>query len=123
MLASKSHRGALKQTELVFAAELAKGNHGAAEGDRADGRPQKQLKPIACRYLVGAHALGDDAKRKGFCHRSHADEDGSQANHAVHESHQLGHFGHLDALGHQRARGTANDQSHQHVDHAQGLAA
>jgi hypothetical protein len=48
-------------------------------------------------------ALGHDAEGPGLGHRRHGDEHRRQADHAVHEGHQLGHLGHLDALGHDGA--------------------
>ena len=122
MLARKCHGCTLKQTELVLAAELAERNDRATEGDCTYGCTEEQLQPVARRDLVGAHALGHNAKRKRFGHSSHTNKDGGQTNHGVHESHQLRHLGHLDPFGHQRARSATNDQSHQYVDHAQGFA-
>ena len=47
MLTFELHRRALKQAEFVLTRQLAKRNHRAAEGDRADGCAQRQLQPVA----------------------------------------------------------------------------
>ena len=115
VLPGKLHRRALEQPELVFARELAEGDHRAAEGDGADGRAQEQLEPVAGR---DRQALGHDAERVGLGHGRNRDEHRRQADHAVEERHQFGHLRHLDRLGAVGAIGAAGQQADQHPDHA-----
>jgi hypothetical protein len=117
VLADKGDRRALEQAELVLAAELAEGDDGTGEGDGADEGTQGQLDAVAARDQA---ALGGDGKGPGLGHRSHGDEHRSEADHAVEEGHQLGHLGHLDALGHQGADAAADEQAAEHPDHALG---
>jgi hypothetical protein len=83
--------------------------------------PLKVMAPMAApsasssRLPVGdGAALGDDAEGPGLHGRGHGDEHRRQADHAVHEGHQLGHLGHLDALGHDGAVAAAAHQQAQH---------
>jgi hypothetical protein len=71
---------------------------------------------IGCRW--GSAALGDDVERPGLGHAGDRDEHRGQADHAVHERDQFRHLGHLDALGHQRAGGAADQQAQHHPAHA-----
>ena len=119
MLARKGDRRALKKPELVLAAELAKRNHRPAEGDRTNRRAQEQLEPVACR---NRQTFGRDVERIRLRHGGDGDEHSRQTNHAVHEGDQLGHLGHFNAFGHQRARCTADDQRADNVNHAERFA-
>ena len=132
MLAGEDHRCALEEAELVFARELAEGDHRAAESDRADRCAQEEFEPVAGRNRGTRNDVGDDraglrlgadqqflgivgdAEGPGLDHCGNCDADRGQADHAVHEGDQLGHLGHLD-LGRHVGPGTAaDDQTEQH---------
>ncbi len=112
VLTLEHHRRALEQPEFVLARQLAEGDHGSAEGDGTDGGAQEQLEAVAGRDGV---ALLDDREGVRLGHRRNGDEHRGQTDHAVHEGHQLGHLGHLDALGHDGANRTAHHQTEEHV--------
>ena len=56
-----------------------------------------------------------DAKRVRFDYCRDCDTNRRQADHAVHECNQLGHFGHLDALGHHCANAATHHEATEHV--------
>jgi len=118
VLALEYHRGALEQAELVLAGQLAEGDHRTGEGDGTDGRAEEQLQAVTHRNRVTD--LLDDAQRLRLDHRGDGDEHRGQADHAVHEGDQLGHLGHLDALGHDGADAAADQQADDHVADAGG---
>ncbi len=109
MLIGEHHRCALEQAEFVLARQLAEGDHRTGEGDGADGGTEEQLQAVASGNRV-ADGL-DDTQRLRLEHRGDGDEHRGQADHAVHEGDQLGHLGHLDASGHQRADAAADQQA------------
>ena len=106
VLAAELYRCALEQAELVLARQLAECDHRAGEGDCTDSGTEEQFQAVTGRYRI-AQVL-DDTQGLRLDHGGNGDEHRCQADHAVHEGDQLGHLGHFNTLGHDRAGGTAN---------------
>ena len=109
MLAAELYRRALEQTELVLAREFAEGDYRTGEGDCTNGRAKEQLQTVARRN--GVAQVFDDAQRLRLNDGGNGNEHGCEADHAVHEGDQLRHFGHFDALGHDRASCATDQQA------------
>ena len=75
--------------------------------------PEGQFQTVARRN--GVAQVLDDAQRLWLDDGGNGNEHRRQADHAVHEGNQLGHFGHFNALGHDRASGSADQQANNHV--------
>ena len=113
MLKGKVNRCTLKEPEFVLAREFSKRNDRAAEGDGTNGRTQKELQSVALRN--GVTLVVNNLKGQRLCNCCYGNENSGQTNHAVHEGHQLGHFGHLNTLRHDRTQGAANQKPQEHV--------
>ena len=108
MLAGKDDGRALEQAELVLARELAEGDDGAREGDGAHEGANEQLDAVAHRDGL---TVADDVEGPRLGHAGDGDEHRRQADHRVHEGHQLGHLGHFHPARHDGAGRAAHQQA------------
>ncbi len=89
MLAAKTHRLALEQTEFVFPRQLAECYHRTEERNRTNEGIDEQFDAVTDRQRL---AVNDDAEGQRLLHRCKAD-------HRVHRRHQFRHLEHFDVLG------------------------